>query len=276
VRTGVSPHAPYSVSAPLFRATAAYARREQLPIAVHIAESAAESAFVVQGTGPFADGQRARGIAVAPQAPSPVALLDACGVLEARPLLIHVVRATDDDFARIASHGATIVHCPVSNAKLGHGIAPLDRMLAHGIATGLGTDSVASNDRMHLLEEARQAILFHAVRAEQPDSLHPAAAIELATRGGATALQLADRVGTLEVGKEADLAAFPLDGVGVQPVFDPTVTLVHVLAGSARAQLVTVAGRELVVDGRVLADSAPWQARLEAAGERLSAWRAGS
>lgn len=276
VRTGVSPHAPYSVSAPLFRATAAYARREQLPIAVHIAESAAESAFVVQGTGPFADGQRARGIAVAPQAPSPVALLDACGVLEARPLLIHVVRATDDDFARIASYGATIVHCPVSNAKLGHGIAPLDRMLAHGIATGLGTDSVASNDRMHLLEEARQAVLFHAVRAEQPDSLHPAAAIELATRGGAAALQLADRVGTLEVGKEADLAAFPLDGVGVQPVFDPTVTLVHVLAGSARAQLVTVAGRELVVDGRVLADSAPWQARLEAAGQRLSAWRAGS
>ncbi|MFY7950604.1 MAG: amidohydrolase family protein [Gemmatimonas sp.] len=154
VRTGVSPHAPYTVSAPLFAATADYARAEQLPIAVHVAESAAETAFVCEGAGPFADGLRARDIAVAPQARSPIALLDATGVLAARPLLIHVVRADDEDLARIAAHGATIVHCPISNAKLGHGIAPLDRMLAHGIATGLGSDSVASNDRMHLLEEA--------------------------------------------------------------------------------------------------------------------------
>jgi 5-methylthioadenosine/S-adenosylhomocysteine deaminase len=261
VRTGISPHAPYTVSAPLFRAAAEYARTDTLPMAIHIAESAAEVAFVAEGTGPFAEGLRARGIAVAPQARSPIALLDACGVLEARPLLIHAIRVDDEDLARVADAGATIVHCPVSNAKLGHAIAPLDRMLAHGIATGLGTDSVASNDRMHLLDEARQACLFHALRSGEPDSLHPARALALATIGGAQALGLADQIGTIERGKQADLAAFSLRAPGAPVVFDPAVTLVHVLGGSARASLVTVAGRELVRDGVVLGERAEWSAR---------------
>lgn len=273
VRTGVSPHAPYTVSAPLFAATADYARAEQLPIAVHVAESAAETAFVCDGAGPFADGLRARDIAVAPQARSPIALLEATGVLAARPLLIHVVRADDEDLARIAAHGATIVHCPISNAKLGHGIAPLDRMLAHGIATGLGSDSVASNDRMHLLDEARQAALLHAVRAGEPDSLTAHAALELATRGGAAALGLSSVVGTLEAGKAADLAAFSLEGPELQPVHDPAVTLVHALAGRAVARLVTVAGRERVRDGIVTDDDPQWAQRAAATGARLREWR---
>ncbi len=273
VRTGVSPHAPYTVSAPLFAATADYARAEQLPIAVHVAESAAETAFVCEGAGPFADGLRARDIAVAPQARSPIALLDATGVLAARPLLIHVVRADDEDLARIAAHGATIVHCPISNAKLGHGIAPLDRMLAHGIATGLGSDSVASNDRMHLLEEARHAALLHAIRAGEPDSLTAHAALELATRGGAAALGLSSVVGTLEAGKAADLAAFSLEGPELQPVHDPAVTLVHALAGRAVARLVTVAGRERVRDGIVTDDDPQWAQRAAATGARLREWR---
>jgi 5-methylthioadenosine/S-adenosylhomocysteine deaminase len=275
VRTGISPHAPYTVSAPLFRAAATYAREASLPIAVHVAESAAETDFVRDATGPFADGLRARGIAVAPQARSPIALLDACGVLAAQPLLIHVIRADDEDLRCIADHGATIVHCPVSNAKLGHALAPLDRMLAHDIPTGLGSDSVASNNRMHLVEEARQATLFHAVRSGVPDSLPPSAALALATRGGAAALQLGDRIGTLEPGKAADLAAFPLDGVGVQPVFDPTVTLVHVLGGAARASWVLVAGRELVRDGIVTVADPAWAERLKSTGTRLEQWRAG-
>lgn len=273
VRVGVSPHAPYTVSASLFAATADYARAEQLPMAVHIAESAAETAFVCTGTGPFADALRARGIAVAPQARSPIALLERTGVLAARPLLIHAIRADDEDLARIAAHGATIVHCPISNAKLGHGVAPLDRMLAHGIATGLGSDSVASNDRMHLLEEARQATLLHAIRAEAPDSLSAEAALALATQGGAAALGLSTSIGTVEVGKDADLAAFSLDGPDLQPVHDPAVTLVHALAGRAVAMLVTVAGRERVRDGIVTGADPAWADRAAAAGVRLREWR---
>lgn len=277
VRVGISPHAPYTVSATLFRAAAGLARDERLPMAVHIAESAAEVSFVRDGAGPFAERLRARGIGVAPQASSPIALLDACGVLDVRPLLIHAIRVDDADLARIADAGATIVHCPISNAKLGHGIAPLDRMLAHGVAVGLGSDSVASNDRMHLLDEARQATLMHAVRSGQPDSLDAHTALTLATQGGAAALGLADRIGTLTPGKAADLTAFPLACEETGPVYDPAVTLVHVLAGRAVASLVTVAGVVRLRDGIVTgADRALVEdslRRLTATAARLEEWR---
>lgn len=277
VRVGVSPHAPYTVSAPLFAATARLARTHALPMAVHIAESAAETAFVRDGDGPFAERLRARGIGVAPQARSPIALLDACGVLDCQPLLIHAIRVDDDDLRRVAEAGATIVHCPISNAKLGHGIAPLDRMLHHGVAVGLGSDSVASNDRMHLLDEARQATLMHAVRSGAPDSLDAHTALHLATQGGGAALGLGHLVGTLEAGKAADLAAFPLRVSDVGPVFDPAVTLVHVLGGRAEASLVSVAGEVLVRNGLVTSSAAALidgsMERLVATAARLEQWR---
>ncbi|WP_231847951.1 amidohydrolase family protein [Gemmatimonas aurantiaca] len=277
VQVGVSPHAPYTVSAALFAATATLAREQALPMAVHIAESAAETAFVRDGAGAFAERLQARGIAVAPQARSPIALLDACGVLACRPLLIHAIRVDDEDLARVADRGARIVHCPISNAKLGHGIAPLDRMLAHGVAVGLGSDSVASNDRMHLLDEARQATLWHAVRSGVPDSLDAHTALRLATQGGADALGLGDVIGTLDTGKAADLVAFPLDVALVGPVFDPAVTLVHVLAGRAEASFVSVAGAVLVRNGSVTVGAASLidgsMTRLVAAASRLEQWR---
>ncbi len=275
VGTGVSPHAPYTVSAALFRAVASYAREHALPIAVHIAESEAETAFVRDGGGPFAERLRARGIAVSPQARSPIALLADTGVLSARPLLIHAIQVDDNDLAAIAAAGASIVHCPISNAKLGHGIAPLNRMLHAGVATGLGTDSVASNDRMDLLGEARQATLLQAITERRPDALSAHAALDLATRGGARALLLDDRIGTLEVGKDADLAAFPLDHVEATPLYDPAVTLVHVLAGAVRASLVTVAGRELLSNGQLVSPQEGLEERMTLLGMRLEQWRGG-
>ena len=273
VRTGVSPHAPYTVSAALFRDVAAFARSEQFPVAVHIAESQAETQFVRDGQGPFAERLRSRGIHVAPQARSPIALLDSTGVLDTRPLLIHAVQVDESDLERVVDHGASIVHCPISNAKLGQGIAPLDRMLANQVHTGLGTDSVASNDRVDMLGEARQATLLHALRGGQPDSLSAHDALALATIGGARALGLDDRVGSLTVGKDADLAAFPLDDLFATPLHDPAVALVHVLAGKVTASLVTVAGRILVRDGVVLHTDNGLSTRIAALGERLQQWR---
>ncbi len=273
VQAGLSPHAPYTVSADLFRAVAAWARDEQWPVAVHVAESRAETQFVRDGVGPFADGLRARGIAVAPQARSPIALLDDCGLLACEPLLIHAIHVDDEDIARIAAHGARVVHCPISNLKLGQGIAPLERLLAAGIATGLGTDSVASNDRMDILGEARQAALLHAVMHAAPDSLTSDAALRLATLGSAQALGLQSRIGSLEVGKDADLAAFPLDHPDAQPVHDPCVTLVHVLAGVVPARLVIVAGVVKVHDGRLVVTDPSRVARVRALGTRLRDWR---
>ena len=273
VQTGVSPHAPYTVSRALFAEVARYARDERLPVAVHIAESHAETAFVRDGVGPFADGLRARGIPVAPQSRSPIALLAESGLLAVRPLLIHAIQVDDTDVQQIADAGATVVHCPISNAKLGHGIAPLQRMLRAGIHVGMGTDSVASNDRMDILGEARQATLVAALLAGTPDALSASDALRLATHGGAEALGLGRRIGTLEAGKDADLAAFPLDGPDVGPVHDPAVTLVHVVAGIVPASLVTVAGRELVSSGVLLDRDAALDVRIALLGERLRVWR---
>ena len=125
------------------------------------------SASCARARAPFADAHRARGFAVAPRAASPIALLAKLGVLDARPLLIHCVRVDEADIESIATSESTVAHCPVSNAKLGHGIAPVLEMLDAGIAVGLGSDSMAANNRMHLLEESRAAVLAQRVRARE-------------------------------------------------------------------------------------------------------------
>src|SRR5206468_5414677 len=141
------------------------------------------------------------GIAVAPRARSPIALLQTLGVLEVDPLLIHCVRVDDADVRLIAEHRCGVAHCPASNARLAHGIAPLAELLDAGVDVGLGSDSVASNDRMDLLDEARLALLLATARAKRIDVLSAPRALELATLGAARALRMEREVGSLEVGK---------------------------------------------------------------------------
>ena len=255
VRPGVSPHAPYSVSDALFEATATYARAEALPIAVHIAESEDESSLVQEALGGWADSHRARGLAVVPRAGSPIRLLERTRVLDARPLLIHCVRADADDVRIIARHDCAVAHCPASNAKLGHGIAPLTELLHAGVRVGLGSDSVASNNRMDLLDEARLAVLMQRARAGRPNVVSATEVLELATLGGARALGLEGEVGSLDVGKSADLAAFPLDHARSLPVYDPATALVFSASGRA-ATFVAVAGRPLVQESRLVGAAA--------------------
>ena len=205
---GVSPHAPYTVHEDLLIDVAAYAIGVGLPVAIHLAESTAEIAFLREGAGPFADGLRARGISVVRRSHSPVHLLVELGVVLARPLLIHCVQVDESDIAFISQYACPVAHCPGSNAVLRHGTAPLREMLDAGVVVGLGSDSAASNDRTDIVEEARLATMLQSARLQRPDVVSPAEAIELATIGGARALGLDDRIGSLEVGKDADLAAF--------------------------------------------------------------------
>jgi cytosine/adenosine deaminase-related metal-dependent hydrolase len=272
VQVGVSPHAPYTVSPALFSRVARFCIDERLPTAVHVAESAAEVEFVRGGSGPFAARLQARGIPTAPTAASPVALLHDTGMLEARPLLVHAVHLGGDDLQLIARSGSGVAHCPVSNAKLGHGIAPLEQIIGAGIPTGLGSDSVASNNRMDLLQEARQATLMHAVRSGSADSLSARDALYLATLGGARALGIDALVGSIEPGKAADLVAFPFD-VALGPVHDPAVTLVHTMAGAVSPALLLIDGEERVRDGRVRDDDPAVAAGMEELGVRLRQWR---
>jgi len=270
VRVGISPHAPYTVSDELFAAVAEYARTHDVPVAVHIAESAAESDLVERAAGIFADGLARRGIVLQRRGRSPIEMLDRNGLLDVRPLLIHAIRADARDVELIAARDAAVAHCPVSNAKLGHGIAPLCAMLAAGVRVGLGSDSVASNDRMDILGEAQAATLLQSVALQQPDAIEARRALELATIGGARALGLDSRIGSLEPGKAADLAAFSLGGPGV-PIQDPETALVHVIRGGD-ATLAVVDGIPLMRDGRVAGAGAELRARVEAAAERLRAW----
>jgi cytosine/adenosine deaminase-related metal-dependent hydrolase len=247
VTVGVSPHAPYTVSAELFRRTAAFALERTLPVAIHAAESAHEERFVRDGLGPFADGLARRSIAWEPPRMSTIAYLSSLGVLETRPLLIHAVRATSEDLDLVAAAGGRIAHCPKSNAKLGHGAAPLRDMLDRSIVVGLGTDSVASNNICDPIDEARSAVMCARTRAGDYRVLSARAALELATLGGARALGVDLDVGTIEPGKRADLCAVSLDGLHLAPVYDVETAIVF--SASARDVVLTV------VDGRILYDA---------------------
>jgi cytosine/adenosine deaminase-related metal-dependent hydrolase len=273
VSLGISPHAPYTVSDPLYKAAAKFANARQLPLAMHIAESEPEQEIVVNGTGDFADRWRRRGIPVAKRARSPIALLEEHGALERGPLLIHCVRVNDADIEIMARRHCAVAHCPASNAKFGHGIAPLLPMIAAGIRVGMGSDSVASNNRMDILDEARLAVLVHRAATRKHDAFGAHQALELATIGGARALGIDSRVGSLEVGKDADLAAFRIDIPRTTPVGDPYSAAIFALPGRS-AELVTARGRVLVDRGRVLAADGSLADRVRRAGEALAAWAA--
>jgi 5-methylthioadenosine/S-adenosylhomocysteine deaminase len=271
VHLGISPHAPYTVSDALYAATAKLARERSLPLAMHIAESAAEEDIVVRGNGPFGERWRRRGIETAKRARSPIALLERLDLLQPGSLLIHCVRVDDADITTIARRGCSVAHCPASNAKFGHGVAPLLPLLAAGIAVGIGSDSVASNNRMDVLDEARLAVLIHRGAARKHDVFGAHQALTLATIGGARALGLDDRIGSLEVGKDADLAAFRIDIPRTIPTGDPYSAAVFALPGRS-AELVTVRGEVLVERGRCKKSDPALTQRVQEIGASLAKW----
>ena len=271
VRLGISPHAPYTVSDILYQAAAEFARESGYRMGLHISESAAEVELVRDGTGDFAGEWIERGLEVVPRARSPIALLEKNGCLDGSPLLIHCVRLDDEDIATIRKHDCAVAHCPASNAKFGHGIAPLVELLDAGVVVGLGSDSVASNNRMDILEEARLAALFQRGARRNERVISGRQALELATIGGARALRIDDRVGSLEVGKDADIAVFGLDAPRVTPVGDVVAAIVFAIAG-ADARFVAVGGRPLLVDGAPVYHDKGLRARVADAGEALRDW----
>jgi cytosine/adenosine deaminase-related metal-dependent hydrolase len=251
VKLGLSPHAPYTVSRPLLEMFAQYAQDERLPMMMHAAESEAESALMLKGTGAFAESFAARGLVFQAPGVSTVQHLAATGILSTRPLLAHCIRVSGEDIETIKAHNASVAHCPKSNAKLGHGRAPLAAMLRVGVTTGLGSDSVASNNTCDLLEEARFALLASRAAAETLEGgrmLGANDALQLLTLGGARALQLEHRTGALAAGLDADLIAVRLDAAHQTP-----------------------AGREIFRDGRMTTvDEDELRARVRDIARRLS------
>ncbi|MFN2455172.1 MAG: amidohydrolase family protein [Pyrinomonadaceae bacterium] len=273
-RVGVSPHAPYTVSAPLLQLIAQYAADEKLPVMMHAAESAAETLLMREGRGLFADGLARRGIEWRTPGVSTVQYLHELGILKVRPLLAHCITVDDADIETLRSSEARIAHCPKSNAKLGHGYAPFVKFLQNNLAVGLGSDSVASNNSCDMLEEARfAALLARAIRgsADEENMLSVDDVLSTATRGGARALGLENETGALRVGMQADLTIVGLGGAHQLPNFDPVASLVFASTGRD-VRLTMIAGKEIYRDGRVLTvDEDRLRARIKEIAHKLQA-----
>ena len=231
VTVGLSPHAPYTVGSMLFEMIAQFSVINRVPIPIHGPEAANETAVMTRGRGLFTEVYARLGReGVSPHCTT-IEYLERLGVLSARPLLAHCVEVTERDIERIAANGARIAHCPKSNAKFGHGFAPFERFLDAGIAVGLGSDSVASNNLCDILEESRFASLVARNRPGSERFIGPGEMLRAATLGGAEALGLEDRIGSLEPGKKADLAVISLDAAAQKPIGDTAAAVVFSSSG---------------------------------------------
>jgi len=216
-----------SCTGPLLRAVSDLAERTGTMIHTHAAETPLELHTVRQETGH-----------------DEIAYLDSVGISGPRAALAHCVWVDKDDIAALARQQTNVVHCPSSNLKLGSGIAPIPEMLAAGCRVGIGADGAPCNNRLDVFAEMRLAALIQKPRLG-PDALPAAQALELATLGGARALGLEAEIGSIEVGKCADLIVLDLEGPHAQP---EGADLVSRIVYSARAADV----RHAIVDGRIV------------------------
>jgi|KBSMisStaDraftv2_1062788.scaffolds.fasta_scaffold03605_2 5-methylthioadenosine/S-adenosylhomocysteine deaminase len=247
MKIGVSPHAPYTVSRPLYEAVRDYARKESLRMTAHVAESRDETGFVRDGAGPFAAAHAKRGIQVTARRCMPVAYMDSLGLLGPDMLLVHCVEANERDLDRLRDTRTFVVHCPKSNAKLGNGTARIHDMLEQRVRVSLGTDSVASNNVIDMFEEMRAAIFQQRTLTGRIDAMTAADAFRMATIEGARGLGLEAQLGSLEPGKRADFAVIDLSSPATQPVYDPVESMVY-SASRANVRRVFTAGREVALD----------------------------
>jgi len=226
VRVALAPCSPFSVTAELLTESAKLARELGVRLHTHLAETLDEEAFCRDRYGC-----------------APVAYLDRLGWLGEDVWLAHGVHLDAGAIARLAATGTGVAHCPSSNARLGAGTAPVRALLDAGVSVGLGVDGAASQEASRLVEELRQAT-YAARGTGGPRALAVREALALATIGGARCLGRADELGSLEVGKLADLALWRLDGLGHAGIADPVAALV--LGAAPPLELLAVGGRVVV------------------------------
>lgn len=231
LRIALAPCSPFSVTKELMAETAEFARSRGVRLHTHMAETVEEEAFC----------QELYGV-------RPVEYLEQLGWLGDDVWLAHCVHLSDAEIARFGETRTGVAHCPSSNARLGAGIAPVAPLVRAGAPVGLGVDGAASNEAGELGGELRQALLAARLRGG-PAALTCAEALELGTLHGARCLGREDELGTLEVGKLADVVLWRLDDLDHAGIEDPVAALV--LGGRPLAQTVIVDGKVVVGDGEL-------------------------
>lgn len=254
------PHAPYTVSEPTLARIATLAAELDTGIHIHLHETAAEVLQAVERS-----GER------------PIDTLNRIGLLGPRTQCVHMTDLGSQDIEWLAQTGSHVVHCPQSNMKLASGTCPVTRLLAAGVNVALGTDGAASNNSLNLFLEMRAAALLGKLVNGDPSSLPAVQVLTMATLGGARALGLDERIGSLLPGKEADMIAVDLSGSNTQPVYNPLSQLVYTCTGSEVTHS-WVAGRLLLRDNDLtsidesaaLRRAAHWRDTLFAQGQQRS------
>ncbi len=249
---GIAPHAPYSCHPELFRKVAEFAA-DGTPVSIHLAGSREEYQFVKYGSSMLANDVRDTFDAEAPlwlpTGVSPVRYVLQWGLFDVPNILaVHCTQVDDEDIEILAAHDVSIAHCPRCNAKLGMGIAPVQKFLNAGITVGLGTDSPAASNSMDVFEEMRLGLLLQRALLGEEHFMIAREYVKMATLDAARAIGIDDKVGSLEPGKQADIVAVDLSKSHQVPTHNPYSTLVH--TANQENVLWTMVAGDVVYEGR--------------------------
>jgi 8-oxoguanine deaminase len=251
VQIVVAPCSPFSVTTRLMEESAALARKLELQLHTHLAETVEEEEYCLETYGC-----------------TPVEYCERVGWLADDVWCAHCIHLSQREVERFGTRGVGVAHCPTSNLRLGAGVAPVRDLLDAGVRVGLGVDGSASNERSDLFFEVKQALLVARGRGG-PEAMTVREAIRLATRGGASVLRR-DDIGSLEPGKRADLAVWATDGLELGGAEDLVAALV--LAGPHRVDALYVGGDKVVAGGSLVRASEEEIAR-EHRKEAARLWR---
>ena len=231
----VAPHSPYTLDSKTLLASRALATKYGAPVLIHVAETETE----LGASKKTHSGQ------------TPVGYLQSIGFFGPRTVINHGVWVNAADMKILRSHQTAVSHNPESNMKLASGIAPVPEYLANGITVGLGTDGAASNNDLDMFEAMRFAALLHKVKTGDPRSVPASAALEMATINGARTLGMEKSIGSIEVGKRADLVIVSTANARLTPLYDPVSHLVYAVHGDD-VRTVMVNGRVVMRDRKML------------------------
>jgi 5-methylthioadenosine/S-adenosylhomocysteine deaminase len=253
ITTAFAPHAPYTVSDAPLEKIRMYADELDIPIHMHIHETADEISGSMEQ-----NNKR------------PMARLQELGLLSPRLQAVHMTQLTDDEISEYAKAGGHVVHCPESNMKLASGFSPIHKLQTEGINVALGTDGTASNNDLDMFGEMRSAALLAKAVAGDAQALPAEQALRMATLNGAKAMGIDHITGSLEVGKAADIVAINLGGLENQPLYHPISQIVYT-CGRDKVTDVWVAGRHLLKDRALttldeqalIAKAQEWQKKME-------------